>query len=177
MRAGGTAVTPMGGLRFFSEGVERMAWHGQQGHVIVLVTGTLEPLAVRVAAALRQELKARGCDVAVHICATRLEEKNGRWTGRIRGEAMLGEAKARATERVAHGLGLDLAQCSAYGDSEQDRWMLAKVGHAFAVNASRGLRRVAKAHGWPVFQWTREDANRARDGVVDAIRLCDGDAA
>lgn len=175
MRAGGAAIARMSGPRFFPEGVERMARHARQGHAIVLVTGTLEPLAVRAAAALRQELKVRGCDAAVHICATRLEEKNGRWTGRIRGEAMLGTAKARAVIAAAGKFGLDPAQCSAYGDSEQDRWMLGCVGHPFAVNASRGLRRVARARGWPVLEWAAED--RVRDNGVEATRLCDGDAA
>ena len=161
--------------RFFPQGVERAAWHARQGHAIVLVTGTLEPLAARAAAALREELKRRGCKVAVHVCATRLEENGGRWTGRIRGEAIFGEAKARAVRMMAGSFGLDLAKCSAYGDSEQDRWLLKSVGKAFVVNASPGLRRVARTHGWPVLEWAGED--RVRGNGVEAIRLCDGDAA
>lgn len=174
-RKGSATFARMGCLRFLSEGVERAARHARQGEAIILVTGTLEPLAVRAAAALRSELGARGCEVAVHTCATRLEEKNGRWTGRVRGEAMFGATKARATRALAGKFGLDLTRCSAYGDSEHDRWMLGCVGHPFAVNASRGLRRVARAHGWPVLEWAGED--HVRDSGVEAIRLCGGDAA
>lgn len=174
MRKGSAAPAGMDGWRFLREGVERVAWHARRGEAIVLVTGTLEPLAVRAAAALGNELRTRGCEVAVHICATRLEEKNGRWTGKIRGEAMLGAAKARAVSALAGKFGLDPARCSAYGDSEQDRWMLGCVGHPFAVNASRGLRRVARTHGWPVLEWAGED--RVRGNGAETIRLCDGDA-
>jgi len=171
------AFARTGGLRFLREGVERAAWHVRRGETIVLVTGTLEPLAVRAAAALRNELRTRDCETAVHICATRLEETRGRWTGRVLGEAMFGEAKARAVRALAGKFGLDLARCSAYGDSKQDRWMLGCVGHAFAVNASAGLRRVARAHGWPVLEWAGEKANHGRDKGMKAVRLCDGDAA
>lgn len=173
-RTGSAAPAGMDGWRFLEEGVERAAWHARRGEAIVLVTGTLEPLAVRAAAALRKELKRKGCETAVHVCATRLEQKNGRWTGRIRGEAMVGAAKARAVSALAGKFGLDPAGCSAYGDGEQDRWMLGCVGHPFAVNASRGLRQVARAHGWPALEWAGED--RVPGNGVEAIRLCDGDA-
>lgn len=176
LRREATAV-PIRALRFFPEGVKRAAWHARQGHAIVLVTGTLQPLAVRAAAALRKALKTQGCETAVHVCATRLEEKNGRWTGRVCGEAMFGEAKALAVRMLAREFALDLAQCSAYGDSEQDRWMLGCVGHPFAVNASRGLQGIARARGWPALRWTSADAQLRNDGAADGVRLCDGDAA
>src|ERR1700732_1297750 len=38
--------------RFFPEGVDQVGWHAQQGHEIVLVTGTLAPLAQEMALAL-----------------------------------------------------------------------------------------------------------------------------
>ena len=153
---GAAEVMAMQAFRFFPEGVERVARHARQGDTIVLVTGTLEPLAVRAAAALRKKLKARGCDAVVHVCATRLEEVCGRWSGKLLGEAMAGEAKARAAERLAKQWKLELALCSAYGNSVQDRWLLGSAGHAFAVNPSRGLRRLARRYGWEVLRWTDE---------------------
>src|SRR2546430_9682831 len=47
-------------------------------------------------------LAARGVTASVGVCATRLEAVDGRWTGRILGEAMFGEAKARRVRQLAH---------------------------------------------------------------------------
>lgn len=141
---------------FLADGIECVLAHARRGERIVLLSGTLEPLAVHAAAGLKEELRVRGCEAAVHVCATQLEEVRGRWSGRISGEAMFGEAKAQAVHQLAETWNLELAQCAAYGDSAQDRWLLASVGHAFAVNPSRGLRRVARLHGWPVLRWVNE---------------------
>jgi len=37
---------------FFAQAIERVAWHAKQGHEIVMISGTLEPLALRAARAL-----------------------------------------------------------------------------------------------------------------------------
>ena len=147
------ASGPKAAPAFFKEGIERVAWHARQGHAIVLVSGTLEPLAQEKARAIEAELAARGMAVPVRVCATRLEEKEGRWTGRIVGEPMFGHAKARAAKRIAAEEKLDLPRCYAYGDSVNDRWMLEAVGHAVAVNSSRELARIARDQGWPVVLW------------------------
>ena len=142
--------------RFFEDGVERVLCHAMFGHAIVIVSGTLEPLANAAARALEAEIAARGFAAEIRVCATKLEEIEGRWTGRILGEAMFGEAKARAVKRVADEMRLDLSQCWAYGDSSADRWMLATVGHPTAVNPTQGLGRIARKHDWPALRWTGE---------------------
>jgi HAD superfamily phosphoserine phosphatase-like hydrolase len=142
--------------RFFEDGVERVAWHARKGHTIVIVSGTLEPLACAAAVALMLRLAVSGTAVSVALCATKLEEIGGRWTGRILGEAMFGEAKARAVRAVAEEMRLDLSQSWAYGDSAQDRWMLASVGNPTAVNPTAQLSRIARKRGWPVLRWRAE---------------------
>jgi HAD superfamily phosphoserine phosphatase-like hydrolase len=141
---------------FFVPAIERVAWHAKQGHAIVLLSGTLEPLAQQASRAIEAALAAQGIEIVIHVCATRLEEINGRWTGRILGQAMFGEAKARAVKRIAGEIQIDLARCYAYGDSANDRWLLAAVGWPAAVNASRELARLAKLQGWPILRWELE---------------------
>jgi HAD superfamily hydrolase (TIGR01490 family) len=146
----------MNGPRFFQEAVDRIAWHAMQGHAIVLVSGTLAPLAQDAALALVVRLAVRGIGTSVAVCATRLEEMDGRWTGRIVGEAMVGEAKGRAVRQVAREKGLALAECYAYGDSASDRWMLEAVGRAAVVNPSRAMERIARRRGWAVLNGAKE---------------------
>ena len=138
--------------RFFEEGVERVACHAMLGHRIVIVSGTLEPLANAAARALEAEIAARGFAARIRTCATRLRETNGKWTGEILGEPMLGEAKARAVCALAEEMRLALPQCWAYGDSAEDRWMLLAVGNPVAMNPAFRLRRIARKRGWPIWR-------------------------
>ena len=150
---------------FFRAAVEKLAWHAAQGHAIFLVSGTLEPLAREVALALTIRVAVRGTAARIGVCATRLEEANGRWTGRVLGEAMFGEAKKRAIERLARENRLDLARCYAYADGWSDRWMLEAVGGPSAVNPDEELHRLARRKDWPIFWWReRKDSPPAAAG-------------
>jgi HAD superfamily hydrolase (TIGR01490 family) len=143
--------------RLYPEAVERVAWHAQRGHLIVIVSGTLEMLAWRAARLLEAELLGAGLTGKIRVCATRLEEKKERWTGRIVGEAMFGEAKARAIRRIAAEADLDLQRCFAYGDSSSDQWMLEAVGKPAAINPSNDLARIARRKDWAVLLWAEEE--------------------
>jgi HAD superfamily phosphoserine phosphatase-like hydrolase len=138
---------------FFAQAIERVTWHAKRGHEIVVISGTLEPLAREAAHAMEAELAASGITVTIRVIATRLEEMDGRWTGRVLGEAMFGEAKALAAKRLAEEMRLDLGQCYAYGDSLSDRWLLAAVGRPAAVNPPTDLASLARTLGWSVLNW------------------------
>ena len=160
---------------FFSEAIERVVWHVERGHSLVIVSGTLEPLAERAADAVRAELGARGLACAIRVCATRLEEENERWTGRIVGDAMFGEAKAREVRRIAADENLDLQRCFAYGDSASDKWMLECVGKPAAVNPSNDLARIARQNEWLVLRWGKGKA--FRQSALTTKRSREEDAA
>ena len=149
----GSTTTWMGLPSFLPAAIEQAAWHASLGHAIVLVSGTLAPLANRVAAALSVKLAVRDAPARVGVSATCLDEMDGRWTGRIRGEARFGVAKARAIHHIAATQGFDLHRCYAYGDSSADRWMLNAVGRPAAVNPSPDLERTARLNDWPVLRW------------------------
>jgi len=142
---------------FFAQAIDTVAWHVKQGHEIVLISGTLEPLARRAALALETALVARGITVTIRVMATRLEEQGGRWTGRVLGEAMFGEAKARAARRLATELGLGLRTCYAYGDSLNDGCLMEVAGRPAAVNPSNDLASIARTRGWPILSWEEKE--------------------
>jgi len=150
---------------FFEQGLERVKWHAQQGHKVFLVSGTLEPLASAAALALTVRLAVRGVNTKIGVCATRIEEIEGKWTGHIAGEAMFGQAKARAVRKIAAETECDLERCYAYGDTANDRWMLAAVGRATAVNPSQELAQIAELRGWPVMRWgeRKKETQRRRE--------------
>jgi phosphoserine phosphatase len=138
---------------FYREGLERIAWHAGNGHRIMLLSGTLEPLAQAAARAIEAGLAKRGIISAVRAHATQLEELGGFWTGRVLGEAMSGEAKGLTVKKIAIEMKLNLAHCYGYGNSADDQWLLAAVGRPFAVNPSTDLRWFAKTLRWPLLNW------------------------
>lgn len=139
---------------FFPAAVQRVWWHGLRGDRIVLLTGTLTPLAKIVQAALERELLCRGVETRILTLATRLATRKATWTGAVDGVPMFGEAKSVAVEIFAKALDVPLSQCYAYGDDALDRWMLEAVGNPFAVNPTFHLRRIAQQKGWQVMNWS-----------------------
>ena len=140
----------------------------------------VDPLVYDEAVSLIEEHKAAGRDVVIVsasgsevvepigemlgadiVVASRLEERDGKYTGEIEFYAYA-EEKARAVEELAQSRGYDLARSFAYSDSITDVPMLEAVGHAFAVNPDKELRRVAVANGWPVLVFTRPITLRSR---------------
>ncbi len=92
------------------------------------------------------------------------EIRDGRYTGRLVGDILHGQAKAEAIRALAEREGLDLSRCSAYSDSYNDLPMLTTVGHAVAVNPDSALRREARARGWEI-----QDFRTGRKAVKIAL--------
>lgn len=157
---------------FFPEAAECVAQHAANDERIVLVSGTLEILAEEIAQRLRAELAKRNLFPEIHVCATRLEEKGGQWTGQILGKPMFGEAKAVAVWWLAEKWKLNLTECSAYGDSVHDQWMLASVGKPVAVNPDERLRDIAQNLGWKIVTWRRQarESTRPSEMVPERAR-------
>lgn len=117
--------------------------HRQAGHMIILLTGSLDFLIDPIATALQVDRSFAGC----------LEQMNGVYTGRLVPPLPYGEGKRQLMERLAQDLTLDLSLCYAYGDSPGDLEILRAVGHPTVVNPIRGMAGVARRNQWPVVAW------------------------
>lgn len=135
----------------YDEAVSLIEAHRMAGRDVVVVSASgaevVEPIAEMLGADL--------------VIATRMEIADGKYTGEIAYYAYA-EEKARAVRELAEQRGYDLAECYAYSDSVTDTPMLEAVGHAFAVNPDRELRKVAAAHDWPILDFTRPVTLRGR---------------
>ncbi len=116
--------------------------HRQQGHTIVLATGSTVYAARPV---------ARGVGID-HVLATELEVDGDTFTGKPRA-LCFGQHKVKLAERWAAEHGIDLAQSYFYSDSFNDLPMLERVGNAIAINPDARLARHAKQRGWPQMRW------------------------
>ncbi|MHB1131335.1 MAG: HAD family hydrolase [Chloroflexota bacterium] len=126
------------GLR--ADVLARLAAHKEAGHLVALISATLQGLADLVA-------REVGADVAV---GSALALADGRYTGRMLGPACFGPQKASSARDLLAARGLDLASSYAYADSGHDAALLECVGHAVAVYPDSRLHALARARGWEV---------------------------
>ncbi|MDN4171925.1 HAD family hydrolase [Nocardioides sp. SOB77] len=135
----------------YDEAVSLIEEHRLAGRDVVIVSTSGSEVVEPIGAML-------GAD---HVVATRLEIVDGRYTGEIEYYAYA-EEKANAVRQLAEERGYDLEQCYAYSDSITDVPMLEAVGHPYAVNPDRDLRKVATGKGWPVLVFVKPVALRSR---------------
>lgn len=128
----------------YAEAVELIAQHHAAGRDVVIVSASGLELVEPIAAAV-------GAD---HVIATQMEVVDGCYTGGIDFYAY-GENKAEAIKDLAAKRGYDLANSYSYSDSITDAPMLAVVGHGFAVNPDRNLRKLAVEEGWGTLTFYR----------------------
>lgn len=121
--------------------LEKLKWHQDQGHVPVILSGSLryylEPTARRLG--------------IKHVLCTDLEiDENGIASGNTDGPILVGEHKKEAAFKFAEQNGIDLKASYSYGDHESDYSHLATVGHPVAVRPDSGLRALAVKNGWEI---------------------------
>ncbi|MFD9246316.1 HAD family hydrolase [Streptomyces sp. NPDC059556] len=134
----------------------------------------IDPIIYDEAASLIEEHHAAGRDVVIvstsgaevvepigemlgadRVVATRMVVgEDGCFTGEVEYYAY-GPTKAEAVRELAVSEGYDLSRCYAYSDSATDIPMLEAVGHPYAVNPDRALRREAVAREWPVLAFEK----------------------
>ncbi len=158
-------------IAFFEEGVARAEWHARQGHEIVLVSGMVMPVALIVAMALECELEARGIEKRILVSATRLEERDGVFTGSIIGDVNFGEAKRRAITVVAQAMQFSLRGSHAYGNTMRDVPLLEAVGRSHVVNPGKELARVANQCDWAIWHWHREKQPSSGSALKERVKF------
>jgi HAD superfamily hydrolase (TIGR01490 family) len=135
----------------FDEAVSLIEEHQLAGRDVVIVsasgTEVVEPIGEML-----------GADAVI---ATRMEIEDGKYTGEISYYAYA-QNKATAIQELARSKGYDLGRSYAYSDSVTDVHMLEIVGHPYAVNPDRELRRQATSRGWPILVFNKPVALRSR---------------
>jgi HAD superfamily hydrolase (TIGR01490 family) len=125
-----------------SEVVERLRNHQSNGHIILLVSGWLMP-SLKL---LGEHYKTNG------VVGTKLEIKDGRYTGRIIPPVITGADKDRYVREFISNkdLEIDLASSYAYADSITDTGLFNLVGHPIAVYPDGKLALLAQSKNWEI---------------------------
>ena len=153
---------------FIAPVVERLRAHQMAGHEVVFVSGSFPVLIEPVAARLGVR----------HILATRMEQRDGCYTGRILPPQCIAEGKAEALRLFLKEHKVPSTDCHAYGDDISDAPMLAAVGHlpGFATVDARVLQsnpasvRVLEKAGFVIIEHTTSVVERHRGKPVLVLR-------
>ncbi|MGH2911345.1 MAG: HAD family hydrolase [Solirubrobacteraceae bacterium] len=131
--------------RIYPEMLQRAYDHQEAGRRVYIVTAALQEMADLLARVL----------VFDGGVGSRLEVRDGRYTGRAAGPFNYREGKVIAISELAEREGLDLSSSYAYSDSESDLPMLRAVGHPVVVNPDQELTTIAKTEGWEIVRLDR----------------------
>ena len=150
----------------YSEAAALIAEHKAAGRDVVIVSTSGSEVVEPIAEML-------GADLAI---GTRMAVgEDGKYSGEIEFYAYA-ENKAKAIVELAAERGYDLSRSFAYSDSATDVPMLEAVGHPYAVNPDRTLRKEATAREWPILVFDKPVALRSRVGELAAKPAVSGTA-
>jgi HAD superfamily hydrolase (TIGR01490 family) len=125
--------------RISQAGLDAIREHKAQGHVVVLLSGSLDFL-------LEPMQEYVGAD---HLIAAHLEVEHGKLTGRIVGDFPYGTYKAVLIRHFAEQHGLDFSRSYASADHHTDHEVLSLFGNPVVINAKEKMLEIARREGWP----------------------------
>jgi HAD superfamily hydrolase (TIGR01490 family) len=128
--------------RLYAPVVQRLQNHLRSGDTVVLLSGTIEPIAQALARALGVE----------HVRATVCRERDGRYLAAPPKVHPFSTAKRRLAALFAAEVGATLSEASAYGDSKHDLTLLEAVGYPVAVLPDRPLLATARGNRWHIIR-------------------------
>lgn len=125
-----------------------VAAHLAQGHTVAIVS-----------AATPYQVNPIARDLGIEqVMCTRLEVKDGEFTGQVIEPACWGKGKAIQASNFARQHGIDLAKSYFYTDSAEDLPLLEIVGKPRPLNPDPKLSEIAFKNHWPVNRF--DDENR-----------------
>lgn len=123
----------------YPETRELIAAHQAMGHTVAIVSS---------ATPYQVEPAARDLDID-HVFSTRLEVKDGAFTGAVVKPTCFGEGKVQAAMALAETTGADLEQSFFYSDSSDDIQLLEYIGRPVTLNPRNRLKQITRERHWP----------------------------
>jgi len=123
----------------YPETRELIAAHKAMGHTVAIVSS---------ATPYQVEPAARDLDID-HVFSTRLEVKDGAFTGAVVKPTCFGEGKVQAAMALAETTGADLEQSFFYSDSSDDIQLLEYIGRPVTLNPRNRLKQITRERHWP----------------------------
>jgi len=130
--------------------------HIRRGHTVAVVSS-----------ATRYQIDPLARDLGIpHVLCTRLEVRDGLFTGSVLKPTCYGDGKASYARELAAARRIDLERSYFYSDSHEDLPLFAIVGNPRPTNPNGRLREIAVKRGWPI----RSFSSRGAPGPTEVLR-------
>ncbi|MEO0776997.1 MAG: HAD-IB family hydrolase [Bacteroidota bacterium] len=133
-----------------------VAAHMAKGHTVAIISAATPYQVTPIARDLGIE----------HVMCTRMEVRDGAFTGNIIEPACWGDGKAHAALELTKKYELDLSKSYFYTDSAEDMPLLEIVGHPRPLNPDTRLSVLAFENDWPVYRFNDDE----RPGFSNLLR-------
>ena len=152
---------------------ERLQWHLEQGHLVVLLSASALPITGPIAEHFKAHV-ACGSQCPTTAPPDGCEPVVTR--GTFRNTLLVGKVKEQVLAQLIETYSIDSTASFAYSDHPTDEAMLRCVGHPCATNPTSKMRKLAKENSWPVLEddaaWMgRAGADESRAGEGPGLRL------
>ncbi|MBX9702526.1 MAG: HAD-IB family hydrolase [Silvanigrellaceae bacterium] len=129
---------------FYNEPILKELYrHLDSGAKIVLVSGSFSPCLIPIANDLGIE----------HVLCTNLEIIQGKYTGNIIENPIIGKGKSYAIRKFLEDKKADsFSEYFAYGDHISDLYMLSIVGKPYIISGDIRLEKIALDKGWKIIK-------------------------
>jgi putative phosphoserine phosphatase/1-acylglycerol-3-phosphate O-acyltransferase len=129
--------------RLSAEGLRLLEKLRSDGYKILVMSGSPEFLTLPLSKKLNAD----------EVVTTKLELKDGRFTGRVEGLHPYGERKKIILEDLGSSLPLNFKNSIVFANHHSDVDHMLLFGTPVAVNPTPGLRKIAQERGWKIEQW------------------------
>jgi putative phosphoserine phosphatase/1-acylglycerol-3-phosphate O-acyltransferase len=129
--------------RIYAEARDFVRQHIHRGEKVAIISNA----TTYAVAPLAQYLKVP------HVLATRLEVRQGVFTGEYIPPLCFRQGKIYWAEKLARELGGEVSQSTFYTDSITDLPLLERVKNPRVVNPDPKLRNLARKRGWPILDF------------------------
>jgi len=144
----------------YPESRELVKKHMEKGHRVVIIS-----------AATMYQINPVAQNLGItEVYGTRMEVKNGKFTGRI-SEMCWGEGKARAARTFAKANDIDLSKSYFYSDSFDDYPLFKIVGKPVATNPDNRLSQVAFENDWPILRFEEPGEKPIVNGLRTSLAV------
>ncbi|MFH1664211.1 MAG: HAD family phosphatase [archaeon] len=128
--------------KIFLGSVETMNYLKKEGYYLIAVSRAFEEILEALKIKLPFDF----------IIGTKLEAKKGVYTGKVLNELWHLKIKKTVLLELIKEKNLDLKDSFAFGDTEQDSFMMELAENPVPVQPSKKLRKVAEKNGWKCFE-------------------------
>lgn len=145
--------------KIYPSSVDLINYFKKHGFYIIVISRAFQEVLIALNSKLRFD----------YIIGTQFELSQGKYTGKLKNKMWQESVKMRLLLKIIRDKNLEMDSSFAFGDSEQDVFMLELVDHPICLYPSEELVQIARDRGWVYFNSIKKVLKALREGKIVGI--------